>query len=194
MSHEVESMMFVGETPWHGLGTALELDDLYNWQKASVAAGLDWEAERVPLVTADTQAKVDHFAIRRKTDGKILGAVGKKYTILQNKDAFKWFQPWLEAKEAALHTAGSLREGSRIWVLAKLNRSPLVIAKGDEVEKFILLSHSHDGSLAVRCGFTPVRVSVRIHWHLPIAPMPASSSGSSTHGTYTKTWRTSGKR
>ena len=81
-------------------------------------------------------------------------------TILQNRDAFKWFQPFLDAKEAALHTAGSLREGSRIWVLAKLNRDPLVIAPGDEVEKFVLLSHGHDGSLAVRVGFTPIRVVV----------------------------------
>ena len=158
MAHEVESMMFVGETPWHGLGTALDQDDVYNWEKASVAAGLDWEAERVPLVTADTQAKVDHFAIRRKTDGKILGAVGKKYTILQNRDAFKWFQPFLEAKEASLETAGSLKEGSRIFVLAKLARDPIVVAAGDEVLKYLLLSHSHDGSLAIRLGFTPIRV------------------------------------
>jgi phage/plasmid-like protein (TIGR03299 family) len=43
-------------------------------------------------------------------------------------------------------------------VLAKLNRDPLVVAAGDEVEKFILLSHGHDGSLAVRVGFTPIRV------------------------------------
>ena len=57
-----------------------------------------------------------------------------------------------------MNTAGSLCEGSRIWVLAKLNRDPLVIAQGDDVEKFILLSHAHDGSLAVRVGFTPVRV------------------------------------
>jgi phage/plasmid-like protein (TIGR03299 family) len=42
--------------------------------------------------------------------------------------------------------------------LAKLNRAPLVIAQGDEVQKFILLSHGHDGSLAVRVGFTPIRV------------------------------------
>jgi len=49
--------------------------------------------------------------------------VGKKYTISRTRDAFKWFQPWLEAKGSRLHTAGSLREGSRIWVLAKLNRS-----------------------------------------------------------------------
>ncbi len=97
-------------------------------------------------------------AVRRSTDGLLLGVVGHRYAVLQNRDAFKWFQPFLDAKEAALHTAGSLRNGSRIWVLAKLNRRPLVVAPGDEVEKFLLLSHGHDGSLAVRVGFTPVRV------------------------------------
>ena len=158
MPHEVESMAYVGELPWHGLGTALEEGDLYDWRKASAKAGLNWEAELVPLVTADTGAKVEHRAVRRKTDGRVLGVVGPRYAVLQNHDAFGWFEPFLEAKEAALHTAGSLRNGSRIWVLAKLNREPLVVAAGDEVEKYLLLSHSHDGSLAVRVGFTPVRV------------------------------------
>jgi phage/plasmid-like protein (TIGR03299 family) len=157
MAHEVESMAYCGKVPWHGLGTALHEDDLYDWQGACTKAGLDWDAELVPLVTADTQAKVDHQAVRRKSDNRILGVVGPRYTILQNRDAFQWFQPFLDAKEATMHTAGSLRNGSRIWVLAKLNRDPLVIA-GDVVEKFILLSHGHDGSLAVGVGFTPIRV------------------------------------
>lgn len=114
--------------------------------------------ELVPLQTADTQVKVDHRAVRRTSDGRILGTVGPRFHPLQNSEAFAWFQPFLDAREAALHTAGSLRNGSRIWVLAKLNRDPLVIAEGDEVEKYILLSHGHDGSLAVRAGFTPIRV------------------------------------
>jgi phage/plasmid-like protein (TIGR03299 family) len=158
MSHEIESMAYFGYRPWHGLGTALGEADLYDWPIASQKAGLDWEVELVPLLTADTQAKVTHRAVRRTTDARVLGVVGPRYAPLQNKDAFAWFQPFLDAREAALHTAGSLRHGSRIWVLAKLNREPLVIAEGDMVEKFLLLSHGHDGSLAVRCGFTPVRV------------------------------------
>ena len=158
MPHEIESMTFAGQTPWHGLGTALADDDLYDWPRACIKAGLDWEAETVPLLTADTQVKVSHVAVRRKTDGRVLGVVGPRYAVLQNREAFRWFQPFLEAKEAALHTAGSLKQGSRVWVLAKMNRDPLVIAAGDEVEKFILMSHGHDGSLAVRVGFTPVRV------------------------------------
>jgi phage/plasmid-like protein (TIGR03299 family) len=151
-------MAFFGALPWHRLGTALEETDLYDWPTASKKAGLDWEVELVPLVTADTQAQVTHRAVRRRSDARVLGVVGPRYAPLQNKDAFRWFQPFLDAREAALHTAGSLRSGSRIWVLAKLNRDPLVIAEGDTVEKFILLSHGHDGSLAVRCGFSPIRV------------------------------------
>lgn len=158
MAAQIESMAFFGATPWHGLGTPLEEADLHDWQSACIKSGLNWEVELTPLVTADTQAKVAHRGVRRKTDGKILGVVGPKYHPLQNRDAFQWFQPFLEAKEAALNTAGSLCEGSRVWVLAKLQRDPLVIAQGDEVEKFILLSHAHDGSLAVRVGFTPIRV------------------------------------
>lgn len=158
MPNEVETMAYFGELPWHGLGTALEEADLYDWPAASRKAGLDWEVELVPLMTSDNQARVDHRAVRRKSDSRILGVVGPRYAPLQNKDAFAWFQPFLDAKEAALHTAGSLRYGTRIWVLAKLNREPLVIAEGDTVEKYLLLSHGHDGSLAVRCGFTPIRV------------------------------------
>jgi len=159
MAHEVESMAFAGATPWHGLGTPLADDDLVNWQIACEKAGLDWAVESVPLITADDRRdRVSHVAVRRTTDNKVLGVVGPRYSALQNKDAFRWFEPFLEAGEAKLETAGSLRGGSRVWVLAKLNRDPLVIAEGDEVEKFLLLSHSHDGSLAVRCGFCPIRV------------------------------------
>jgi phage/plasmid-like protein (TIGR03299 family) len=158
MPHEVESMAFAGATPWHGLGTPLAEDDLYDWQRACDKAGLSWEVELTSLVTADAQAPVAHKGVRRKSDGRILGVVGPRYCVLHNQDAFRWFQPFLDAREAALHTAGSLRHGSRVWVLARLNRSPIEVAPGDEVEKFLLLSHGHDGSLAVRCGFTPVRV------------------------------------
>ena len=158
MAHEIETTAFFGETPWHGLGTPLSEDDTYDWPAACEKAGLDWEVELTALVAKDTNAEVAHRAVRRTSDQKILGVVGPRYCPLQNREAFGWFQPFLDAKEAALHTARSLRGGAPVWVLAKLNRDPLVVAPGDEVEKFVLLSHGHDGSLAVRVGFTPIRV------------------------------------
>ena len=157
MAHEIESMFFVHETPWHRLGTRLDAPP--TTREAIVAAGLDWEIGLKPLVTSDGEA-VTHRATYRKSDGAILGVVGPAWVPLQNAEAFAFFDPFLGAGEATLETAGSLREGKRVWVLAKMNRAPSVIVpKADDVvEKFILLSNSHDGSLAVRVGFTPVRV------------------------------------
>jgi phage/plasmid-like protein (TIGR03299 family) len=163
MAHQIEvvdgvaKMAYAGSTPWHGLGTPVEESDLYNWESFCEKSGLNWDCELVPLVTKDTQEEVDRFAVRRRTDNKVLGNVGARYTVLQNSEAFSWFKPFLEAQEAQLHTAGSLCGGSRVWVLAKLNRDPIEVLPGDTVDKFILLSHAHDGSLAVRCGFTGIR-------------------------------------
>jgi len=158
----VESMAFVGATPWHGLGTAVtEEAAMYDHKLFIEKAGLNWDAEKRQLARKvnDAWVPADAWEVVRSTDGKVLAnMVGERYTILQNQEAFGWFQPWLDQKEAALHTGGALFEGSRIWALAKLNRDPMEIAAGDVVEKYILLSHSHDGSLAVRCGFTPIRV------------------------------------
>jgi phage/plasmid-like protein (TIGR03299 family) len=158
----VESMAFVGATPWHGLGNVVtEEAAMYSSELFIEKAGLNWDAEKRQLARKvnDAWVPAEAWEVIRSTDGKVLAnMVGERYTILQNKEAFAWFQPWLDQKEAALHTGGALFDGSRIWALAKLNRDPMEIAAGDIVEKYVLLSHSHDGSLAVRCGFTPIRV------------------------------------
>lgn len=155
MAHEVETMMFVGQMPWHRLGVKLNAPP--TTLDAMNAAGLNWEVATKPLFTADGE-RVTHQASYRVSDGKTLGVVGPGWHPLQNRDAFAWFDPFVQAGEATLETAGSLRGGGRVWVLAKLNRSPSEIVPGDSVEKYILLATAHDGSLATRVGFTPVRV------------------------------------
>jgi phage/plasmid-like protein (TIGR03299 family) len=58
---------------------------------------------------------------------------------------------------ATLETAGSLKHGQKVWVLAKIRDSQASL-DGDAVDHFVLLSNSHDGSIPVRVGFTPIRV------------------------------------
>ena len=160
----VETMGYVGATPWHSKGNAVTDEGaMYSAPLFITACGLNWEAEKRQLSrkvgTDGAYELANAWEVVRKSDGKILAdMVGERYTILQNIEAFSWFQGWLDAKEAALHTGGALFGGSRIWALAKLNRDPMEIAAGDIVEKYVLLSHSHDGSLAIRVGFTPIRV------------------------------------
>jgi phage/plasmid-like protein (TIGR03299 family) len=155
MPAAIENMMFVGATPWHGLGKQVEAD--IGIEDAIVSAGLDWRVGLKDLQTVDG-VPVSHRATYRETDGSILGVVGPRYTPLQNRDAFDWFQPFLDAGECNLHTAGSLHSGQKVWVLAQLNRDNSEIVPGDEVSKFILLSNSHDGTTAIRVGYTPIRV------------------------------------
>jgi len=155
MPANVESMFYTGATPWHGLGEKLE--DAPTISEAIEASGLDWEVGTKDLVTKDG-VDVPARATYRKSDGSILGVVGPRYVPLQNKDAFEWFQPFIDAGECSLHTGGSLSNGQKVWALAQLNRDPSEIVAGDEVQKFILLSNSHDGTTAIRVGYTPIRV------------------------------------
>lgn len=157
----VESMMFVGKTPWHGIGVALKAPPTA--EEAIQAAGLDWMVEKRPLFTPrrnkNDLAEVPGFsAVVRKDKQRVLGVVGKTWKPLQNCDAFKFFDPFIEAGAADYHTAGSLRDGQQVWVLAKLAGDPLQVVKGDDVEQYLLLSNAHDGKAAVSVRFTPIRV------------------------------------
>jgi phage/plasmid-like protein (TIGR03299 family) len=156
MAHQIENMFFIGETPWHGLGTRLiEAPDT---KTAIVAAGLDWTVKTVPLFTAEG-LKVESKAVQRESDNTVLGVVGARYTPLQNSEAFSFFDPFVESGLVQLETAGSLSAGGKIWILARIaENSDTDILPGDAVRKFLMLSNSHDGTTAVRVGFTPVRI------------------------------------
>jgi phage/plasmid-like protein (TIGR03299 family) len=157
------AMMFVGEVPWHGLGTKLEKPATA--AEAIKAAGLDWAVSKVALhLKAGSRYPVvpNQFAIvrndrRGQPTSAPFGIVGKGYTPLQNKNAFAWFDAIVGEGSAIYHTAGALGEGERVWLLAKLPGEMRVI--GDDIaEKYLLLSNSHDGKSSVQVKFTPIRV------------------------------------
>ena len=160
MSHEVEKMVFAGATPWHGLGT--QIDEATTFWDAFQQAGLDWEVKTEPIYRKALDGTlgdaVKAQASVRQSDNRVLGVVGPRWTPLQNRDAFKVFEPMVDSGDLTLHTAGSLRGGERVWVLCQLGLDNSEIVRGDEVAKFALLSNGHDGKLAVHFGFTPIRV------------------------------------
>lgn len=161
MSHEIETIAWVGEVPWHGLGIEVtNEEDCFSIEKFIEHAQLNWEVElqQCYINIENIRKDVDSFATVRKSDNSVLGIVGPGYTVLQNVEAFKFFQPFLDTKLIRLNTAGSLFNGKRIWVLTEIVGEPIVIREYDVVRKFLLLSNSHDGTLAVRIGFTPIRV------------------------------------
>ncbi len=170
MAHEImenDNMFSVGQTPWHGLGVVLNNPPTI--LEGLIAADLNWQVDALPLFC---QSPVEHEG-RRKAGGfkevpskailrldtkEVLGVVGPNWTPLQNAEAFKVFEPLVESKDLLLETAGSLKNGRRVWILARINADGAEISNGDEVRPYVLLSNSHDGTMAVRFGFTPVRV------------------------------------
>jgi len=141
--------------PWEGVGK--KLDQPESVAEAIDQAGLNWRAEKKELFLEDGTG-ISHKAVVRSDTQDVLGVVGPRWTPYQNADAFKWFQPFIDGKEAVFSTAGCLKKGAIVWILAKLNRDNSEIVQGDEIEKYLLLSNSHDGKLSVRVGFTPIRI------------------------------------
>ena len=152
MSANVESMMYVREKPWHGLGEMVQ--EAPTSADALRIAGLDWRVDSKPVQVCGGR-KVDGFKANvRATDGAVLGMVSDRYRICQNTDAFD-FTDNLIGGEVRYETAGSLQGGRKIWLLAKLPDTSLL---GDAVEPYLCFTNSHDGSGAIRVCMTPVRV------------------------------------
>ena len=158
MSHEIETALTVGEKPWHELGILLDVPP-ETIAEAIRLAGLDWQIHTEQCFLADG-TPVDRKAVVRQTDRAVLGTVGTDWTAIQNAEAFRPFDPFLQAKAATIEAAGSLKGGRRVWMLAKLSRPDSVIVPqaDDRVAKYLLVAVGHDGTLAFRVGFTPTRV------------------------------------
>lgn len=151
MAHEVETMMYVREKPWHGLGTRVE--EAPTSADALRLAGLDWKIVQQDIITGGEKIP-GYKANVRSTDKAVLGIVSDQYRVVQNTDAFA-FTDALIGGDVRYETAGSLCGGKKIFLLARMPERELV---GDKVEPYMCFTNTFDGSGAVKCIMTPVRV------------------------------------
>lgn len=153
MSANVETMFYVRETPWHGLGTMVqEAPDSAN---ALRLAGLDWDVIQKPIMTEDGLPVPGFKANIRSTDRQVLGVVTDRYKIVQNEEAFA-FTDALLGEGVTYETAGSLQNGRRTWLLARLPQRYII--SGDEITPYLVFMNSHDGTGAIKAAMTPIRV------------------------------------
>lgn len=152
MSANVETMMYVRETPWHGLGTRVE--EAPTSADALKLAGLDWEIEGRDVYDGNGNVIPGYKANTRSTDGSVMGIVSNRYAVVQNREAFE-FTDALLGEEMRYETAGSLRGGKLIWLLGKMPERKIC---GDKVEPYVCFTNTHDGTGAVRVCMTPIRV------------------------------------
>ena len=159
MTANVETMFYTREKPWHGMGTMIQTAPTS--AEALRLAGLDWIVEPKPVYVGidglfgKSMTQIPGYvANTRDTDGHVLGIVTDSYKIVQNVDAFA-FTDNLIGGDVHYETAGSLAEGKRVWLLAKLPETEIV---GDKTEQYLVFTNTFDGSGSVKVACTPVRV------------------------------------
>jgi len=157
MAHEVETMAYAGELPWHGLGVPVS-NDLTPWQMQQ-KAGLDWGVEKVDAFVniGGQQVKTGQQALIRTSDNTILTNVGEGWNPVQNAEAFDFFNDFVMEGDMEMHTAGSLKNGQIVWALAKVKESFDLFGE-DRVDSYFLFSNPHQYGKAIDIRFTPIRV------------------------------------
>lgn len=153
MAALVETMFSVRETPWHGQGQIVK--EAPTSADAIRYAGLDWNVIQEPMFLGNGTKIIGNYCNVRSSDGKQLGVVGDRYQIVQNRDAFE-FTDSLLGEGVKYETAGSLKDGKTIWLLAKMPDEIEIL--GDKIDPYLVFTNTHDGSGAVRVTMTPVRV------------------------------------
>jgi phage/plasmid-like protein (TIGR03299 family) len=170
MAHLVEEMVYVGDTPWHGLGQ--RVNKISSIEEGLSLSGLNWTVRKDAIFkvrNGNFCVIPDRMAVVREDTGDVLEVVSKYFTPLQNVTAFQWFNPFLEEGSLEFETAGCLQKGRKVWILAKLKNAETEIIKGDPASGYLLLANSHDGSLGVRVQFTMTRVVCNNTLHQAVA-------------------------
>ena len=153
MVANVETMFYTREKPWHGLGTMVA--EAPNSKDALRLAGLNWKVLQEPVYTENKELIQGYKANVRDTDRKVLGVVTDRYKVIQNEEAFA-FTDTLLGEGVRYETAGSMQEGRRVWMLARLPREFIIC--GERISPYMVFSNTHDGSGAVKTALTPIRV------------------------------------
>lgn len=154
MSVFAETMMYVRDMPWSGLGTEVETARTSN--DAIKLAGLDWQVEGKPIFNADGNPIPGYVANTRDSDNSVLGIVSERYKIVQNSDAFSFTDELLKSSTPVQYvSAGALNKGKTVWLLANLPKQTIL---GDEIDPYICFVNTHDGSGSIKVCMTPVRI------------------------------------
>lgn len=154
------SFFSVKEKAWHGLGQILQYYP--NSKEALQFAGLDFEVLKRPNTHhlddgTEVKSKTSFYTYRPDTNAILGDRLGKDYEVVQNTDAFSFFDAIVDGEGIQYETAGALGKGEKIFITAKLP-GYIKVGSDDMIEKYLFLTTSHDGFGSIMAAFTPVRI------------------------------------
>lgn len=152
----------VREVPWHGLGELVK--DAMTTEQATIKGGLGWSVFQQDIRMDVSGELIEGFKCNYRMMSKNgvdfpypLGIVKSGYKVIQNREAFDFFDTVIGRKEAIFETAGAINSGKKVFLTAKLN-GEMVVGNKDVVNKYLMLATSHDGTMTCRMFWTPIRV------------------------------------
>ena len=161
MVANVETMAYVGQKPWHGLGA--EVPAGTSPQEIIRLANLDWRVDKKIITFAGNDAAMspieipNRYALVRDKDQRVLDIVSDAYRPVQNATAIQFFSEFCDAGKMQMETAGSLDGGRFVFALAALKEG-FTLVGGDRVEGYLLFSLPHKVNFSINVMLTPVRV------------------------------------
>lgn len=177
MAHEItatDGLVLTQKSAWHGLGKIVEAAP--SPTEALAIAGLGWSVEQLPLWFDDKNERTpvpSHVLNLRSDTRQPLGVVGVGYQPVQNIELAEFAAALGESGEVKIESAGSIRGGRRVWFLVR--GESIWVGRHDEVAPYLLLANAHDGTLAVTCQPTTIRVVCKNTLHTSLRAGKRSS-------------------
>lgn len=156
MSASIDTMLYVKEVPWHGLGHRYETPPATP-EEIIQGAELGWEVGNLEMKTDLHQSVFNYNAIYRKDTNGLLGVVNKaNIELTQNADMFNAFQTII-GKDVITDTAASVAGGTKVFGCFKVSDGYKIL--DDDVEHYFVVLNDHlkcDGKVTIIN--TPIRV------------------------------------
>jgi phage/plasmid-like protein (TIGR03299 family) len=184
MAHEIkqfDGVVFHRVPAWHGLGIVVE--DAPTPLEALQIAGLDYEVESWPMsatgllcgpdgVPGSATLDCSDWLMNVRTDTTPptqLGIVSSNWQVIQNRQHAEFCELLAEQGDVVkVESAGSIRNGSKVWFLLKGESFSVLGKENDEILPYILVSNGFDGKTGFRCTPTTVRVVCANTLHMVI--------------------------
>lgn len=187
-----DTLAYVGEVPWHGIGKNLGATHV-NADTMLREAGLDWHVaardlgflQGEPDGTPETRFAPGDYdrlatvrpvpplrALVREDTSSMLAVVRSDYTILQNRDLFRFSETLISAEADGgirYEVAGSLANGKDVFIVCRMGDGLSFRRENgeeDEHQTYLVLANHHDGKSSVQIMGTNIRVVCRntLNW------------------------------
>lgn len=156
MSTNIDTMMFVGEVPWHNLGHQIT-EPMRTSKDIVISAHLDWSVNIEKMYTQSFADVPNYNVVYREDTKTILGVLNKQYPeLVQNIDAFNAFEGLL-GTEVEVETVASLGRGEQVFGCFKVNEGYTML--DEKIDHYFVVLNEHtksDGKVTILN--TPIRV------------------------------------